>query len=135
MNYLKEKKEILELKLRLTTCLLEKNHAIFIQSYQKAAELREFENQLFQTLQEKKNKLLEFQHSAEYAKQGTEKSVFLSNLLHEIQLQLSDHNIHEGYPFVRPHSEDIGDLERIHLERTQKLKNDILKKHNSGESE
>jgi hypothetical protein len=44
--------------------------------------------------------------------------------LDEIQLQISDHKINEGYPFVRPHSEDIGDLERIHLERTQKLKNE-----------
>lgn len=129
MNYLKEKIEILELKLSLPNCLLEKNQAIFIQSYQKAAELRELEKQLFQTLQEKKNKLLQFQHSAEYAKQLTEKSVYLSNLLDEIQLQLSDHKINDGYPFVSPHSEDIGDLER-----TQKLKNDILKKHNSGES-
>lgn len=47
-----------------------------------------------------------------------------------LQNQLTEaHKSHDGYPFVSPHSEDIGDLER-----TQKLKNDILKKHNSGES-
>ena len=48
MNYLQEKKEILELKLKLTSILIDKKLCIRNQQYEKVADLRDEEKKLLQ---------------------------------------------------------------------------------------
>ena len=53
MNYLIEKKQILELKLNLTSILLDKKECIRNQQYEKAADWRMKEKELDQLLHKK----------------------------------------------------------------------------------
>ena len=59
MNYLLEKKQILELKLKLTSLLIEKKECIRNQQYQKAADLRDEERELLQQLDVKNKEFID----------------------------------------------------------------------------
>jgi len=60
MNYLLEKKEILELKLKLTCILIEKKEFIRNQQYEKVADLRDEEKELLQLLDLKNKEIKEY---------------------------------------------------------------------------
>ena len=128
MNYLLEKTHILEIKLKLTSILLDKQECIRNQQYEKVADLRLEEKELLGKLNEKKNNLIELQNNLENLKQSIEESDYLTILIEEIKLQESS---------VRPvpknsESKTTNSIEAF--DQINQIKNDILKQHNSGES-
>lgn len=124
MDFLLEKRDILELKLKLTTILLDKQQSIRNQQFEKSAGLREEEKELLQKLNEKKNNLIELQNNLRNAQQSIEEFDHLTMLIEEIKLQESP------VKPVRNNSEsktaDTSDV----LDRINQIKNDILKENN-----
>ena len=74
MNYLQEKKEILELKLKLTSILIDKKLCIRNPPYEKVADLRDEEKELLQLLENKALEIKEHQEIFEEKIQGWERS-------------------------------------------------------------
>ena len=87
MNYLLEKKQILELKLKLTSIALDKQDCIRNQQYEKVADLRQVETELMELLNNKKNELIEIQNKLDSSQKSVEESNFLTILIEEIKLQ------------------------------------------------
>jgi conjugal transfer/entry exclusion protein len=128
MNYLLEKTHILEIKLKLTSILLDKQECIRNQQYEKVADLRLEEKELLGKLNEKKNSLIELQNNLENLKQSIEESDYLTILIEEIKLQESS---------VRPvpknsESKTTNSIEAF--DQINQIKNDVLKEHNKDES-
>lgn len=86
MNYLLEKKQILELKLKLTSILIEKKECIRNQQYQKAADLRDEERELLQQLDDKNKEFIEYQRNFESEFQTVEDQFQFLSLLYEISI-------------------------------------------------
>jgi len=84
MNYLFEKKQILEIKLELINTILEKKDAIHKQHYQKAADIRDKEKELLQTLNNKKLELIDYQLNFENRTDNLEEYYTLLSCLNEI---------------------------------------------------
>ena len=128
INYLHEKTHILEVKLKLTSILLDKQECIRNQQYEKVADLRDQEKELLGKLNEKKNNLIELQNNLENLKQHIEESHYLTILIEEIKLEESSVR-----PVPKnPESKTTNSSEAF--DRINQIKNDILKQHNSGES-
>jgi hypothetical protein len=128
MNYLHEKKHILEIKLKLTSILLEKQECIRNQQYEKVADLRLEEKELLGILIEKKNILTELQNNLENSHQSIEEYDYITILIEEIKLQESS---------VRPvpkNSESKNTNTSEAFDRINQIKNDVLKQHNTRES-
>jgi hypothetical protein len=94
LNYLNEKKEILELKLSLTSILLEKKESIRCQQYENAAVLREREKQLLKEFQIKIQALSDLQKNLIEHKNLSEELYHLNLLIEEIKLQLAPFKYH-----------------------------------------
>jgi hypothetical protein len=128
MDYLLEKKYILEIKLKLTSILLDKQECIRNQQYEKVADLRLEEKELLGILIEKKSNLIEIQNNLENSQQSVEESDYLTILIEEIKLQESS---------VRPvpkNSESKNTNTSEAFDRINQIKNDVLKQHNTRES-
>jgi len=128
MNYLLEKTLILEIKLKLTSILLDKQECIRNQQYEKVADLRLEEKELLGILNDKKNNLIELQNNLVNSNQSVEESDYLTILIEEIKLQESS---------VRPvpknsESKTTNSIEAF--DQINQIKNDVLKEHNTGES-
>jgi hypothetical protein len=128
MNYLHEKKHILEIKLKLTSILIDKHECIRNQQYEKVADLRLEEKELLGILIEKKNILIELQNNLENSHQSIEESDYLTILIEEIKLQES------SVTPVPKNSESKTTNSIEAFDRINQIKNDVLKQHNSGES-
>jgi DNA-binding protein H-NS len=124
MNFLIEKKHILEMKLEVTSIQLEKQECIRNQQHEKAADLRDQEKELLGKLNERKNNLIELQNNLEHSQQSFEESNYLATLIEEIKLQESP------IKPVRNYSESITADTSDVLERINQIKNDILKENN-----
>jgi hypothetical protein len=128
MNYLLEKTHILEIKLKLTSILLDKQECIRNQQYEKVADLRLEEKELLGILNDKKNNLIELQNNLLNSNQSVEESDYLTILIEEIKLQETS---------VRPvtkNSESKTTNSSEAFDQINQVKNDVLKEHNTGES-
>jgi hypothetical protein len=128
MNFLLEKTHILEIKLKLTSILLDKQECIRNQQYEKVADLRLEEKELLRILNDKKNNLIELQNNLVNSNQSVEESDYLTILIEEIKLQEST---------VRPvtiNSESKTTNSSEAFDQINQIKNDVLKEHNTGES-
>ena len=127
MNYLLEKTHILEIKLKLTSILLDKQECIRNQQYEKVADLRLEEKKLLGILNDKKNNLIELQNNLVNSKQSVEETDYLTILIEEIKLQeLSVRTVPKS-----SESKTTNSIEAF--DRINQIKNDVLKQHNSGE--
>jgi hypothetical protein len=95
MNYLLEKKHILELKLELTSILIHKQECIRYQQYEKAADLRTREKELEQLLHEKNQELIEIQKNFEEQNHSVEEYYLLLSLINEISIHYTPFKHHE----------------------------------------
>lgn len=95
MNYLLEKKRILELKLELTTILIDKQECIRYQQYEKVADLRMREKELEQLLHEKNQELIEIQKNFEEQNHSVEEYYLLLSLFNEISIHYAPFKHHE----------------------------------------
>lgn len=95
MNYLLEKKHILELKLELTTILIDKQECIRYQQYEKVADLRMREKELEQLLHEKNQELIEIQKKFEEQNHSVEEYYLLLSLINEISIHYTPFKHHE----------------------------------------
>ena len=95
MNYLLEKKHILELKLELTTILIDKQECIRYQQYEKAADLRTREKELEQLLHEKNQELIEIQKNFEEQNHSVEEYYLLLSIINEISIHYTPFKHHE----------------------------------------
>jgi hypothetical protein len=121
MNYLLEKKQILELKLKLTSIALDKQDCIRNQQYEKVADLRQVETELMELLNNKKNELIEIQNKLDSSQKSVEESNFLTILIEEIKLQEL---------MVKPvdvNSQIKSTTTNEAFERITKIRNDLLK--------
>jgi hypothetical protein len=128
MNYLLEKTLILEIKLKLTSILLDKQECIRNQQYEKVADLRLEEKELLGILNDKKNNLIELQNNLVNSNQSVEESDYLTILIEEIKLQETS---------VRPvtkNSESKTTNSSEAFDQINQVKNDVLKEHNTGET-
>lgn len=128
LNYLSEKKQILELKLCLTSILLEKKESIRCQQYENAADLREREKKVLQELQMKIQELTDLQKNLIEQNNSSEALYHLNLLIEEIQLQLA--------PF-KYHNEQVEDYyANIEKDFSQivKLRNEIVEEHRMREN-
>jgi hypothetical protein len=128
MDYLQEKTHILEIKLKLTSILLDKQECIRNQQYEKVADLRLEEKELLGILIEKKNILIELQNNLENSHQSIEESDYLTILIEEIKLQES------SVTPVPKNSESKNTNTSEAFDRINQIKNDVLKQHNTRES-
>jgi hypothetical protein len=127
LNYLSEKKQILELKLSLTSILLKKKESIRCQQYENAADLREKEKQLLQELQMKIKELTDLQKNLIGQNNSSEELYHINLLIEEIKLQLA--------PF-KYHNEQVEDYyANIEKDFSQivKLRNEIVEEHRMRE--
>ena len=81
-----KKKQILELKLEQVSTILEKKNAIKMQLYEKAADLREKEREMAQSLNEKKLVLLDNQMKFQRKTENLEEFYLLLSCLNEIAI-------------------------------------------------
>ena len=128
LNYLSEKKEILELKLSLTSILLEKKESIRCQQYENAVDLREREKKVLQELQMKIQELTDLQKNLIEQNNSSEELYHLNLLIEEIKLQLA--------PF-KYHNEQVEDYyANIEKDFSQivKLRNEIVEEHRMREN-
>ena len=95
MNYLLEKKHILELKLELTTILIDKQECIRYHQYEKASDLRIREKELEQLLHEKNQELIEIQKNFEEENHSVEEYYLLLSLINEISIHYTPFKHHE----------------------------------------
>ena len=128
MNYLLEKKHILELKLELITILIDKQESIRYQQYEKASDLRMREKELEQLLHEKNQELIEIQKNFEEQNHSVEEYYLLLSLINEISIHYT--------PF-KHHEETIEDFysilkkDYVHL---VKLKDKLIQAHKIKEA-
>lgn len=128
MNYLLEKKRILELKLELTTIQIDKQECIRYQQYEKAADLRTREKELEQLLHEKNQELIQIQKNFEEENHSVEEYYLLLALINEISIHYT--------PF-KHHEETIEDFysimkkDYIHL---VELKDELIQAHKLKEA-
>jgi hypothetical protein len=128
MNYLLEKKHILELKLELTTILIDKQECIRYHQYEKASDLRIREKELEQLLHEKNQELIEIQKNFEEENHSVEEYYLLLSLINEISIHYT--------PF-KHHEETIEDFysimkkDYVHL---VKLKDELIQAHKLKEA-
>lgn len=128
MNYLLEKKHILELKLELTTILIDKQECIRYHQYEKASDLRIREKELEQLLHEKNQELIEIQKNFEEQNHSVEEYYLLLSLINEISIHYT--------PF-KHHEETIEDFysilkkDYVHL---VKLKDELIQAHKIKEA-
>jgi hypothetical protein len=124
MNFLIEKKHILEMKLEVTSIQLEKQECIRNQQHEKAADLRDQEKELLGKLNEKKNNLIERQNNLEHSQQSFEESDYLTVLIEEIKLHESSVKPKDDNPEIKTTSTNEA------FDRINQIKNDILKEKN-----
>lgn len=128
MNYLQEKKQILEIKLNLTCILMDKKECIRNQHYEKASDLRMEEKELLQLLNDKNRQLIEIQKNYAAQNHSTEDYYQLTSLINEISIHYT--------PF-KHHEETIEDF-YSHLKKEfnhlVQLKNSLLNEHKFKES-
>jgi hypothetical protein len=124
MNFLIEKKHILEMKLEVTSIQLEKQECIRNQQHEKAADLRDQEKELLGKLNEKKNNLIERQNNLEHSQQSFEESDYLTVLIEEIKLHESSVKPKDDNPEIKTTSTNEA------FDRINQIKNDILKGNN-----
>jgi hypothetical protein len=95
MNYLIEKKQIIELKLNLTSILLDKKECIRNQQYEKAADWRMKEKELDQLLHKKNLELIDLQKNYEEQNHSVEEYYLLLSLINEISIHYTPFKHHE----------------------------------------
>jgi hypothetical protein len=128
MNYLQEKKEILELKLKLTSILIEKKLCIRNQQYEKVADLRDEEKELLQLLENKAIEIKEHQQIFEEKIHTVEDRYLFLSLLNEISIY---------YTPYKQHEETIDDFYfklRENYNKLIKLKDELSKMHQFKEA-
>jgi hypothetical protein len=128
MNYLQEKKEILELKLKLTSILIEKKLCIRNQQYEKVADLRDEEKELLQLLENKAIEIKEHQQIFEEKIHTVEDRYLFLSLLNEISIY---------YTPYKQHEETIDDFYfklRENYNKLIKLKDELSKLHQFKEA-
>ena len=128
MNYLLEKKQILEIKLKLTSLLIEKKECIRNQQYQKAADLRDEERELLQQLDSKNKEFIEHQKIFEEKFHTVEDRYLFLSLLNEISIY---------YTSYKQHEETIADFYsklRENYNKLIQLKDELSKQHQFKEA-
>lgn len=128
MNYLQEKKEILELKLKLTSILIDKKLFIRNQQYEKVADLRDEEKELLQLLENKAIEIKEHQQIFEEKIHTVEDRYLFLSLLNEISIY---------YTPYKQHEETIDDFYsklRENYNKLIKLKDELSKMHQFKEA-
>lgn len=123
LNFLSEKKLILELKLHLTTVLLDKKECIRNQQYEKAADLREREYTLLKELKQKKDELIQLTNNLDENTLCTEEAFQLTILIQEINLQFTP---------IKYHKEKVEDYYsnfENEFSRITKLRNELLEEN------
>ena len=128
MNYLQEKKEILELKLKLTSILIDKKLCIRNQQYEKVADLRDEEKELLQLLENKAIEIKEHQQIFEEKIHTVEDRYLFLSLLNEISIY---------YTPYKQHEETIDDFYsklRENYDKLIKLKDELSKLHQFKEA-
>jgi hypothetical protein len=124
MNFLIEKKHILEMKLEVTSIQLEKKECIRNQQHEKAADLRDQEKELLGKLNEKKNNLIELQNNLRNAQHSIEEFDHVTMLIEEIKLQEAPVKPKDDNPEIKTTSTNEA------FDRINQIKNDILKEKN-----
>ena len=124
MDFLLEKRDILELKLKLTTILLDKQQSIRNQQFEKSSGLREEEKELLQKLNEKKINLIELQNNLRNAQHSIEEFDHLTMLIEEIKHQEAPVKPKDDNPEIKTTSTNEA------FDRINQIKNDILKENN-----
>jgi hypothetical protein len=128
MNYLQEKKEIIELKLKLTSILIDKKLCIRNQQYEKVADLRDEEKELLQLLENKAIEIKEHQQIFEEKIHTVEDRYLFLSLLNEISIY---------YTPYKQHEETIDDFYfklRENYDKLIKLKDELSKLHQFKEA-
>lgn len=128
MNYLQEKKEILELKLKLTSILIDKKLCIRNQQYEKVADLRDEEKELLQLLENKTIEVKEHQQIFEEQIHTVEDRYLFLSLFNEISIY---------YTPYKQHEETIDDFYfklRENYNKLIKLKDELSKLHQFKEA-
>ena len=123
MDYLLEKKHILELKLELTTILIDKQECIRYQQYEKAADLRTREKELEQLLHEKNQELIEIQKNFEEENHSVEEYYLLLSLINEISIHYTPFKHHEET------IEDFYSILKKDFVHLVKLKDELIQAH------
>jgi hypothetical protein len=136
MNYLLEKKQILELKLKLTSILIEKKECIRNQQYQKVADLRDEERELLQQLDNKNKEFIEYQTDFESKFHTVEDRFQFLSLLNEISIYYTPYKQHEEtvddfYSKLRENYNKLfqlkEELSKLHkFKEVNQVRNDIL---------
>jgi len=136
MNYLLEKKQILELKLKLTSLLIEKKECIRYQQYQKVADLRDEERELLQQLDNKNKEFIEYQTDFESKFHTVEDRFQFLSLLNEISIYYTPYKQHEEtvddfYSKLRENYNKLfqlkEELSKLHkFKEVNQVRNDIL---------
>ena len=128
MNYLQEKKEILQLKLKLTSILIDKKLCIRNQQYEKVADLRDEEKELLQLLENKAIEIKEHQQIFEEKIHTVEDRYLFLSLLNEISIY---------YTPYKQHEETIADFYsklRENYNKLIQLKDELSKQHQFKEA-
>jgi hypothetical protein len=136
MNYLLEKKQILELKLKLTSILIEKKECIRNQQYEKVADLRDEEKELLQLLDDKNKEFIEYQTNFESKFHTVEDRFQFLSLLNEISIYYTPYKQHEEtvddfYSKLRENYNKLfqlkEELSKLHkFKEVNQVRNDIL---------
>ena len=136
MNYLLEKKEILELKLKLTSILIEKKECIRNQQYEKVADLRDEEKELLQLLDLKNKEIKEYKQIFEENLYTVEDRFQFLSLLNEISIYYTPNKQHEEtiadfYSKLRENYNKLfqlkDELSKLHkFKEANQVRNDIL---------
>ena len=129
MNYLLEKKQILELKLELTSILIDKKECIRYQQYEKVADLRMKEKELEQLLHEKNQELIEIQKNFEEQNHSVEDYYLLLSLINELSIHYAPFKHHEET------IEDFYVLMKKDFAHLIQLKDDLVRSHKLKEAE
>ncbi|MFY7668164.1 MAG: hypothetical protein ACOVQG_05440 [Crocinitomicaceae bacterium] len=129
MNYLLEKKQILELKLELTSILIDKKECIRYQQYEKVADLRMKEKELEQLLHEKNQELIEIQKNFEEQNHSVEDYYLLLSLINELSIHYTPFKHHEET------IEDFYVLMKKDFAHLIQLKDDLVRSHKLKEAE
>lgn len=129
MNYLLEKKQILKLKLELTSILIDKKECIRYQQYEKVADLRMKEKELEQLLHEKNQELIEIQKNFEEQNHSVEDYYLLLSLINELSIHYTPFKHHEET------IEDFYVLMKKDFAHLIQLKDDLVRSHKLKEAE
>jgi hypothetical protein len=129
MNYLLEKKQILELKLELTSILIDKKECIRYQQYEKVADLRMREKELEQLLHEKNQELIEVQKNFEEQNHSVEDYYLLLSIINEISILYTPFKHHEET------NQDFYSLMKKDYAHLIELKDELVQAHKLKEAE